>query len=163
MPFVNPYEALLEGRDARDVMAASVDDLATLVRDWPEARFEASYEPGKWTARQILMHLAHVEMIDGVRLRMALSERDYVVQPFTPDAWVRAEAPPPGLQVLAEFHAMRRMNLGLWQAVPADRWRQPFRHPECGTMTLHDLAAICAGHELHHIAQLRRIDRSYCS
>ena len=32
-----------------------------------------------------------------------------------------------------------------------------------GTMTLHDLAAICAGHELHHIAQLRRIDRSYCS
>jgi len=39
----------------------------------------------------------------------------------------------------------------------ADRWRQPFRHPECGTMTLEDLAAICAGHELHHLAQLRQI------
>jgi hypothetical protein len=67
MPFVNPYEALLEGRDARDVMAGSVDELSALVRDWPEARFEASYAPGKWTARQILLHLAHVEMIDGVR------------------------------------------------------------------------------------------------
>jgi hypothetical protein len=160
MPFVNPYEALLEGRDARDVMAASVDELSALVRDWPEARFEASYAPGKWTARQILLHLAHVEMIDGVRLRMALSETDYVVQPFTPDAWVRAEAPPAGPQALAEFHAMRRMNLGLWQAVPANRWSQPFRHPECGTMTLTDLASICAGHELHHLAQLRRIDQA---
>jgi hypothetical protein len=157
MPFVNPYAALLGGREPREVMAASVDELSRLVRDWPAARYDASYEPGKWTARQILLHLAHVEMIDGVRLRMALSEPNYVVQPFTPDAWVAAEVPPSGPDALAEFHAMRRMNLDLWRAVPADRWRQPFRHPECGTMTLEDLASICAGHELHHLAQLGRI------
>lgn len=157
MPFVNPYAPLLEGRDARDVLAASVDELSRLVRDWPAARYDASYAPGKWTARQILLHLAHVEMIDGVRLRMALSEPDYVVQPFTPDAWVGAEEPRPGADVMADFHAMRRMNLGLWRTVPADRWRQPFRHPECGRMTLEDLAGICAGHELHHLAQLRQI------
>ncbi|HTM24215.1 MAG TPA: DinB family protein [Vicinamibacterales bacterium] len=41
--------------------------------------------------------------------------------------------------------------------MPADRWRKPFRHPVCGTMTLADLANICAGHELHHLAQLTRI------
>ena len=157
MPFVNPYESLLKGRDPRDVLAASVDELSALVRDWPPARYDRNYAPGKWTARQILLHLAHVEMIDGVRLRMALSEPDYVVQPFTPDAWVHAETPAPGPEVLAEFHAMRRMNLGLWRTVPANRWRQPFRHPECGAMTLEDLAAICAGHELHHLAQLRQI------
>ena len=157
MPFVNPYEALLKGRDPRDVMGASVGELSALVRDWPGGRYDASYEPGKWTARQILLHLAHVEMIDGVRLRMALSEPDYVVQPFTPDAWVDAETPLSGPEVLAQFHAMRRMNLGLWRSVPADRWRQPFRHPECGTMTLADLAAICAGHELHHFAQLGQV------
>lgn len=159
MPFVNPYDALLAGRDPRDVMEASVADLSQLVSGWPAARYDASYAPGKWTARQILLHLAHVEMIDGVRLRMGLSEPDYVVQPFTPDAWVHAEEPRSGPDVVADFHAMRRMNLGLWRAVPADRWRQPFRHPECGTMTLEDLAAICAGHELHHLAQLRQIDQ----
>jgi uncharacterized damage-inducible protein DinB len=157
MAFVNPYAALLEGRDPRDVMAASVGELSAIVRDWPAARYDASYAPGKWTARQILLHLAHVEMIDGVRLRMALSETDYVVQPFTPDAWLDAEQPRSGPEVVAEFQAMRRMNLGLWRAVPADRWRTPFRHPECGTMTLEDLASICAGHELHHLAQLRHI------
>jgi DinB family protein len=157
MPFVNPYESSLEGRDPRDVMEASVGELARLVRDWPAGRYDATYAPGKWTGRQILLHLSHVEMIDGVRLRMALSEPDYVVQPFTPDAWVHAEEPRSGPEVLAEFHAMRRMNLGLWRAVPPHRWRQSFRHPECGTMTLEDLAAICAGHELHHLVQLRRI------
>jgi hypothetical protein len=157
MPFVNPYESLLEEHDPRDVMEASVRELSALVRDWPPARYDRSYAPGKWTARQILLHLAQVEMIDGVRLRMALSEPGYVVQPFTPDAWVDAEAPRSGPDVLAEFHAMRRMNLGLWRTVPPERWRQPFRHPECGTMTLEDLAAICAGHELHHLAQVRQI------
>ena len=160
MPFVNPYQALLEGRDPRNVMAASVDDLSRLVRDWPASRYDASYAPGRWTARQILLHLAQVEMIDGVRLRMALSEPDYVVQPFTPDAWVHAEEPRSGSEVLAEFHAMRRMNLNLWRTVPVGRWRRSFRHPECGTMTLEDLAAICAGHELHHLAQLRRIGQA---
>jgi hypothetical protein len=157
MPFVNPYDALLQGRDPRDVLESSIDDLSAIVLGWPASRYDASYAPGKWTARQILLHLAQVEMIDGVRLRMALAEPDYVVQPFTPDAWVHGEAPPPGHEVLAQFHAMRRMNLGLWRAVPPARWRLPFRHPECGTMTLEDLASICAGHELHHLAQLRRI------
>ena len=85
MPFVNPYGPLLEGRDPRDVMDASIADLSRLVSGWPASRYDASYAPGKWTARQILLHLAQVEMIDGVRLRMALSEPDYVVQPFTPD------------------------------------------------------------------------------
>ena len=157
MPFVNPYQALLQGRDPRDVLESAVGDLSTLVHGWSAAQYDASYAPGKWTARQILLHLAHVEMIDGVRLRMALAEPGYVVQPFTPDAWVRVESPASGPTVVAEFHAMRRMNLGLWRAVPADRWRAPFAHPECGTMTLEDLASICAGHELHHLAQLRHI------
>lgn len=159
MAFVNPYQALLQGREPRGVLAASVDELNAVVLGWPAARYDRSYAAGKWTARQILLHLAHVEMVDGVRLRMALAEPDYVVQPFTPDAWVDAEQPPPGPAVLAQFHAMRRMNLGLWEAVPADRWRAPFRHPECGTMTLEDLASICAGHELHHLAQLQDIAR----
>ena len=157
MPFVNPYQALLQGRDPRDVLESSVGNLSTLVHGWSAARYDASYAPGKWTARQILLHLAHVEMIDGVRLRMALAEPGYVVQPFTPDAWVHVESPASGPTVVAEFHAMRRMNLGLWRAVPPDRWRAPFAHPECGTMTLEDLASICAGHELHHLAQLRDI------
>lgn len=157
MPFVNPYAALLGGRHPVDVLASSVDELSDVVRGWPAARYDTPYAPGKWTAREILLHLAHVEMIDGVRLRMALAEPDYVVQPFTPEAWVAAERPLPGPDVLAGFHAMRRMNLALWRAVPADRWRAPFRHPECGTMTLEDLASICAGHELHHMDQLRRI------
>jgi len=155
VPFVNPYQSLLQGRDPRDVMAASIDDLNAIVFGWTQATYDAPYAPGKWTARQILLHLAQVEMIDGVRLRMALAEPDYAVQPFTPDAWVAAEQPPPGLEVLAQFHAMRRLNLSLWRQVPADRWRAPFRHPECGTMTLEDLASICAGHELHHLEQLR--------
>jgi hypothetical protein len=160
MPFVNPYAELLRGRHPVDVMASSVNDLSHLVRDWPGSLYDASYAPGKWTARQILLHLAHVEMIDGVRLRMALAESDYVVQPFTPDAWVAAEQPASGPDVLADFHAMRRMNLALWRGVPPDRWRASFRHPECGTMTLEDLASICAGHELHHLAQLREIGRA---
>jgi hypothetical protein len=115
------------------------------------------YAPGKWTAREILLHLTHVELVDGVRLRMALSEPGYVVQPFDPEEWMRVERSPTGPQIVSCHQLLRRLNLALWDAVPLSRWERPFGHPECGTMTLRDLAAIWAGHELHHLAQLRAI------
>jgi hypothetical protein len=59
--------------------------------------------------------------------------------------------------VLAEFPVLRRMKLSLWRTVPIDRRRQPFRHPECGTMAMEAVTVICAGPDLSHLARLRQI------
>jgi hypothetical protein len=159
LAFDNPYHALIAGQDPAEVLVRTAREIPEQMRIWAPSRFIDTYAPGQRTAHRILLHLLHVELIDGVRLRMALSTPDYEVQPFDPDAWMRVEALDSGPMALTAWSALRAINLVSWQAVPRQEWDRPFRHPECGTMTLRDLAAIWAGHDLHRLEQLRAIER----
>ena len=47
--------------------------------------FERSYAPGKWSARQILTHLAQSEIALSYRVRMALTTPGYAAQAFDQD------------------------------------------------------------------------------
>lgn len=159
MPFVNPYRHLVEGHDLLEIFQENALALPALVAGWPAERWASTYAPGKRSANEILLHLLHVELVDGYRLRMALSDPAYVVQPFDPDAWLAAERDTDGPAALAAWRALRKVNLALLRAVPKERWTRPFVHPEAGEMTIGDLAGIWSGHELHHLAQLTAIDR----
>ena len=101
----------------------------------------------------------HVEMIDGVRLRMARSDPGYVVQAFDPQAWMANETFFDGRAVLAAWTPMRALNLALWREVPDEQWDRPFQHPACGDMTPRNLAQIWSGHDLHHMGQLGALGR----
>ena len=54
-----PYSRDLGDRDPLDAIRRTQDDMQAIVRAWSPAEYERSYEAGKWTARQILTHLAH--------------------------------------------------------------------------------------------------------
>ncbi len=58
---------------------------------WTPEQFERPYAPGKWTARQVLIHLAQAELMIQPRVRLALTSADYVVQPFEQDDLVALE------------------------------------------------------------------------
>jgi hypothetical protein len=159
MPFVNPYRDRVEGRDPIEVFSENARTIPALVERWTPAQFAASYAPGKWSGARLLVHLLQIEIVDGFRLRMALSDPAYVVQPFEPEAWMAAEPLADGPAALAAWRGLRAVDLELWRSVPAGRWDLPFQHPETGDMTLRDLAGIWSGHELHHLDHLREIDR----
>src|SRR5215212_714421 len=88
----NPYAADLAGREPLAAMAQTSTRLRELLAEWPPAHFERSYAPGKWTARQILIHLAQTEIALGNRARMALATPNYTAQAFDQDAWIVKEA-----------------------------------------------------------------------
>jgi hypothetical protein len=73
-------------------MRDSTARIRAIVGDWRPDQFERSYAPGKWTARQILTHLAQTEIALGYRARMALTIPDYAAQSFDQDAWMSLEA-----------------------------------------------------------------------
>ena len=50
---------------------------------------------------------------------------------------------------------MRHWNLPLFRSLDAAELAKTFKHPEDGEMTLSMLLARLAGHELHHLEQLR--------
>src|SRR5947207_1816314 len=72
-------------------MRQTTDRIRALTGGWSPPQFERTYAPGKWTARQILTHLAETEIALGYRIRMALATPGYVAQPMDQDAWIAKE------------------------------------------------------------------------
>lgn len=153
----NPYGKYLEGRDPIALMGQTPDRIRALVDGWPADRWQQSYAPGKWNARQILLHLAQVELAFGNRIRMALSAPDYVVQPFDQDAWIQFEpAGDPGLALQA-YDALRRLNVACARHLSPEPRARQFAHPQRGSISIDWLLAVLAGHDIHHMRQLEQI------
>ncbi len=133
--------------------------IAALVRGWPRDRDQRSHAPGKWTARQVLAHLAQLEMNVAIRMRFALAQDGYQMQSFDQDDWMRAETPPPALVSLEAYTALRAMNVALLRSLSAEQRARTAGHPEWGSVSVEWLAAWCAGHELNHLPQFEAVAR----
>ena len=153
----NPYEKYVAGDDAVAALADTARQIATITGEWPADVFERSYAPGKWSARQILVHLAQMEMVFATRLRFALAHDDYVVQPFDQDSWMAVEERGDGKSALDAYLALRRMSLTICRDLTADQRARTVRHPEFGTIDVEWILVQVAGHERHHLGQLREV------
>ncbi len=153
----NPYADDLGSRDPLEALADTPHKLKELVERWGDAHFERSYAPGKWSARQVLLHLAHTELALTTRTRFALAQDRYTAQPFDQDEWMANEEATDARTALDAYVALRRLNLAMWKALtPAQRARR-FQHPEYGELTVEWVMAQLAGHDIHHLKQLLTI------
>ena len=153
------YAKYVEGQNVLTSLETTPASYDSLVRAWPRQRDEQTYAPGKWTARQILVHLAQIEMVFTSRLRFALTVDHYVVQTFDQDDWMALEPPVSALDALDAYLSMRRMNLQLCRTLTAEQRRRRFTHPEFGEIDVDWLMNWCAGHERHHLPQVEAIAR----
>src|SRR6187401_2330147 len=152
-----PYTPDLGDRDPLAAIRESADRVHTLTSGWPGERFERSYAPGKWSARQILIHLAQSELALGTRARFALTTPNYAAQAFEQDHWMARESALPGQAALDAFVALAAMNQALFASLsPADR-ATAFSHPEYGALTVDWIVHQMAGHQIHHLRQLEAI------
>jgi hypothetical protein len=152
-----PYSSYLGDKDPLESIRNSVEQILTLTSDWPANRFERSYAPGKWTARQVLTHLAQIELALGTRARMALATPGYVAQSFEQDAWIALDAGLPGRAAADAFVAVAKMNLACFEGLSPAARETAFAHPEYGALTVDWIIHMLAGHQIHHIAQLQRV------
>jgi uncharacterized damage-inducible protein DinB len=153
----NPYARDVQGHDVLTSLEATPARIHALMGAWPEERFERSYAPGKWTARQLLIHLTHIEMVFATRLRFTLASDAHEIQSFEQDDWMRVEPSASAADALATYLALRRSNLALLRSLSAEARTARARHPEMGVMTVDDLMVWLAGHERHHLPQLETI------
>lgn len=154
---VTPYSPSLAGRDPLIVMPETVAAIDHLTRAWTAREFERRSAPGKWTAGQILIHLAQTEIALGSRVRMALSTTDYAAQSFDQDAWMAKEPVPAGREAVEALVAMSRLNVALFASLSVADRQIPFSHPEYGRLTVDWLIHQMAGHQVHHLVQLENL------
>ena len=153
----NPYGNYIEGRDPLRSLEETPRRIATLARGWPAATFARSYAPGKWSAAQILVHLAQAEIVLATRLRFTLAEDGVTIQPFDQDAWMAAEPAADGLAALDAYVSVRTMTLLLCRSLSAEQRARTATHPEFGAISVEWMIEWLAGHELNHLPQFETI------
>jgi len=112
---------------------------------------------GKWSARDILCHLADCEIAFAFRLRQTLAEDNHSIQPFDQEKWAAPYGALDANDALATFSLLRRWNLLLLSAALPGQANKPVTHPERGTMVFSTIVETMAGHDLNHLAQLERL------
>ena len=151
-----PYSKDLGDREALGAMRDSLGRYQRLL-SWTPAEFERSYAPGKWTARQILIHLAQTELALGTRARMALSTPNYAAQSFNQDEWMAKEQTLAGKEALDALLALMTMNRTFFAGLSPADLATTLSHPEYGALTVDWILHQLAGHQIHHLAQLEQI------
>lgn len=157
---MNPYAEQLGTSDARAV----IGETAVRIRElWDELGVdgqERALGEGKWTAKEIVCHLADTEIAFSFRLRQTLAEPYHVIQPFDQDAWATNYGSFDGDRAVETFSALRKWNVELLSGLSQEAYTKPVRHPERGEMTFRTLVETMAGHDLNHLQQLQRLARA---
>jgi len=154
---LNPYASYIGNREPKIAIGETASQLAALTRKIGPQGLDRKPEPGKWSAREILCHLADVETVFAFRLRQTLSHPHHVIQPFDQDSWASQYEGFTAEAALNVFSAVRKWNETLIHNTPAEAFSKPVTHPERGQMTFQDIVETMAGHDLNHIQQMERI------
>jgi hypothetical protein len=152
-----PYTPQLEGRDPLVSMRETIPAIAALVEGWTAAQSERRSAPGKWTAREVLIHLAQTELALGTRARMALTTTNFAAQSFNQDAWLGRERAMPAPDAVSLFVALARANLALYASLTDAERQITLTHDEYGTLTVDWIIYQEAGHQVHHLKQLKAL------
>jgi hypothetical protein len=160
---MNPYTQRILGYLGDRPCLASLEETAgriqaTAAQLVPD-RLERSRGAGTWTAREILCHLADVELAAGFRLRQALSEDDHRIQPFDQDRWASRYGALDAAIAVRSLAALREWNLALIRTLGPEDLARPAFHPERGPEPVDAIIKMLAGHDLNHLAQLETIAR----
>jgi uncharacterized damage-inducible protein DinB len=157
MNALNPYEKFLDGRPVEEILAGTAGALRDALKAIGYERSTASPAPGKWSAAEIVSHLADCEIAFAFRLRQTLAEDAHVIQPFDQDKWAATYKGIAAAEALAAFSGLRGWNLLLIGKALPRAAAKTVTHPERGTMTFQTIVETMAGHDLNHLAQLKRI------
>jgi len=152
-----PYASYLADQDPVRVLSATASRLAELSKSLGESRINQPIAPGKWSPRQIMIHLADCELAFGFRYRQTLALDNHTVQPFDQDLWAKTYEAYGAEQALAAFTALRNWNLTLIRSLTSEQFAKACLHPERGQETLRTLIEINAGHDINHLRQMEAV------
>lgn len=144
---------------------AGYEEVERSLKGFPEAALSEHPLPGKWSAREIVQHLADSEMNSAIRLRKLLTEESPQIQGYDQDDYAvrlryneRDMAP-----ALDALRGARATTGQLLDAMTDADWSRAGTHTESGRYTAEDWLRIYADHAHNHAAQIRRLRKAVTS
>ncbi len=154
---LNPYAKFLDGRPLATILSSTSHEIANQLQIIGPDEAGTSPAPGKWSPAEIVCHLADCEIAFAFRLRQTLAEDNHTIQPFDQEKWAEPYSGIPAKDAFTAFTALRQWNLLLISRTSPSAASKPVTHPERGVMTFQTIVETMAGHDLNHLAQLKRI------
>lgn len=141
---------------------AGYDEVVAGLRNFPSDQQTAHPIPGKWSAREIVHHLADSETASAIRLRKLLTEDNPVIQGYDQDEYaVRLKYNERDTAAALEaFHAARANTAQILDRLSDTDWSRTGTHTESGSYSVEDWLRIYAAHAHNHAAQIRRLQEA---
>ena len=138
------------------------DEVVKSLEAFPEAGLTSRPIPGKWTACEIIHHLADSETVSAIRLKRLLVEDHPLIQGYDQEAFaskLRYNSREIG-PALEAFRYARANTAQLFDLMSEDDWKREGTHSESGSYTAEDWLRIYAAHAHNHAAQIQRLKES---
>jgi DinB superfamily len=120
-----------------------------------DEELDARPAPGKWTAREVVHHLADSEMTAAIRARLLLAVDRPQIVGFDQDQFARRlHYDRPFEASLEAFKAARRSTAELLETLSSEEWLREGSHTEHGRYTLERWLEIYAAHAHRHAEQI---------
>jgi isopentenyldiphosphate isomerase len=117
---------------------------------------DARPAPAKWTAREIVHHLADSEMTSAIRLRRLLAEDGAAIVGYDQEEFARRlHYDRPIAASMAAFKAARESTAEILERMSEAEWAREGTHTESGRYTVFDWLEIYAVHAHNHADQIR--------
>jgi hypothetical protein len=158
IPYYGQYIALVPDGDLMAMLAQQRAETAALLASFSPAQAQRRRAPGEWNATEIVGHLADTERVLTYRaLRIARADPTPMegVEDFAPYVSVGDFAGRLLEEVAAEFATVRQASLSLFRSLDPAAWGR-VGTADGSPISVRALGYLVAGHELHHLADLRR-------
>ncbi|MFI5371431.1 MAG: DinB family protein [Candidatus Eisenbacteria bacterium] len=143
--------------------ADGVRQVEEALEGFPERLIGERPFPGKWTAREIVHHLADSETTSAFRLRKLLVEDHPLIQGYDQEAFAvklryneRTDLKPS----LEAFRNARVTTLQVIAGMTDADWKRVGWHTESGVYTIERWLEIYAAHAHGHADQIRRLKQA---
>jgi hypothetical protein len=121
-----------------------------------DAELDVRPAPNKWTAREIVHHLADSEMTSAIRLRLLLATPRPQILGYDQDEFARRlHYDRPIEPSLEAFKGARRSTADLLDRMTEEEWTREGTHSEIGRYTVERWLEIYASHAHGHAEQIR--------
>jgi hypothetical protein len=151
--------AALGDREPLGVLAELVPWLTARLLDLADDRLRRPEAPGKWSAIEVVQHLADAELVTGWRLRTILTQETPALHGYDQDEFARRlrYREVPLSTAMAQLAGLRAAHLRLYRSLSPAELARAGMHTERGRETVEHIIRMMAGHDLVHRRQLDRI------
>ena len=157
--YVRALLDLLGDRDPLEVLSQLDGWLDQRLDRVAEQALRRAEAPGRWSAADVVQHLADSELVLGFRMRMILTEDRPPIQGYDQDKWATTLRYPsvPLPESRAQLRALRTANLRVFRGLSPTEMERVGLHAERGAESLGHLLRLMAGHDLVHRRQIDRV------